>query len=256
MLTADLLPPPAANFLLPTRLPTRDELPDSLDIPVDNELQDLVPHLLLDALNDYWSHRTDWFFGINMGIFHTTGDDPHIPLIPDGFLSLGVEHRTEPHGRPSYIVWEEQNIVPKLVLECVSKTYGGEYDKKLKNYARLGILYYVVYNPLSTKRHKQPPLVVYRLTGKTYLPCLGEPVWLSEIGLGIGRSFGTYQKWPREWLYWYDYKGRRLLVAEERIQRERQRAERAEQRAEQAEQRAQRLAELLRQQGIDPDTLS
>lgn len=34
-----------------------------------------------------------------------------------------------------------------------------------------------------------------------------------------------------------------------------ERAERAEQRAEQAEQRAARLAELLRQQGIDPEDL-
>lgn len=142
-----------SNLLLSPNLPTREELPDSLEIPVDNELHTAVPQLLLDILSDYWSHRTDWFFGINMGIFHTTGVDPRVPLVPDGFLSLGVKHRPDPKGRPSYIVWEKNNIVPKLVLECVSKTYGGEYDKKMKKYARLGVLYYVVYNPTYYKRH-------------------------------------------------------------------------------------------------------
>ena len=48
-----------ATNRLEQRLPSRYELPDSLDIPVDNELQDLVPHLLLEVLTKHWSTRAE-----------------------------------------------------------------------------------------------------------------------------------------------------------------------------------------------------
>jgi hypothetical protein len=64
---------------------------------------------------------------------------------------------------------------------------------------------------------------------------------MPEIGLGIGREQVTYQAITREWLYWYDELGQRLLTPEER--------------ARQAEQRAHRLAKELRRRGIDPDSL-
>ncbi len=73
---------------LAVRLPSGDELPSSSDKPVDNELQTLIPHLLDDSLDEYWNERTDWFFGINMGIYHQTGENPRVPIVPDGFLSL------------------------------------------------------------------------------------------------------------------------------------------------------------------------
>jgi len=49
-------------------LPSSAELPDSDDIPVDNELQILIPNLLLAILSLIWQDREDWFFGINLGI--------------------------------------------------------------------------------------------------------------------------------------------------------------------------------------------
>lgn len=76
----------------------------------------------------------------------------------------------------------------------------------------------------------------------------GNPVWLPEVGLGIGAQRGTYAGLTREWLYWYDEQGRRFPTPEERIKQ-------AEQRAQQAEQRAQMLAEQLRSLGIDPGRL-
>jgi hypothetical protein len=51
------------------------------------------------------------------------------------------------------------------------------------------------------------------------------PVWLSEIGLKIGYERGTYLGITREWLYWYDESGRRLLAPEERVQQAEQRAQ-------------------------------
>jgi len=68
-------------------LPTGDELPDSDDIPVDNEDQNLIPNVLLFLLNFIWVKRSDWFFGVDMGIYHPTGIHPRVPIVPDGFLS-------------------------------------------------------------------------------------------------------------------------------------------------------------------------
>jgi hypothetical protein len=63
-------------------LPSSLELPDSDDTPVDedwsrrfppakkvrNEDQNLLPNILLFLLQFIWNERTDWFFGVDMGI--------------------------------------------------------------------------------------------------------------------------------------------------------------------------------------------
>lgn len=72
------------------QLPTSQELPCSDDTPVDNEDQNFLPNVLLFVLNALWSNRHDWFFGVDMAIYHTTGKNPRVPVVLDGFLSLGV----------------------------------------------------------------------------------------------------------------------------------------------------------------------
>ncbi len=230
-------------------LPSSEELPDSDDTPVDNELQDLIPGLLKAILALLWSERWDWFFGVDMGVYY----DPDKPaLVPDGFLSLGVKRFIDEDLRLSYVLWEEKKQ-PILVLEIVSQTHRGEYSTKKEFYAKeLGILYYVVYNPC---RRKNPPLEVYRLVNGEYELQPGNPIWLPEIGLGIGRDRGIYQGIAREWLYWYDEQGQRLLTPEERITEAEERANYEEQRRVEAEQKAQMLAERLKALGVDPETL-
>ena len=225
-------------------LPSSEELPDSDDTPVDNQLQHLIPGLLEAILALVWANRMDWFFGVDMGVYY----DPEEPaVVPDGFLSLGVERVFDENLRLSYVFWEENHTPPIMVLEVVSQTRRGEYTKKKKLYAELDVLFYVVYNP---HRRRKAPLEVYRLVDGEYVLLPPEnPVWLPEIGLGIGRERGTYQGITREWLYWYDDKGQRLLTPEERILQ-------AEQRARDVEQKAERLAEKLRELGIDPNSLN
>ncbi|MEH2117323.1 Uma2 family endonuclease [Nostoc sp.] len=209
-------------------LPSSEELPDSDDTPVDNELQDLIPGLLKAILAMAWPERMDWFFGVDMGIYY----DPDLPpIVPDGFLSLGVERFYDENLRPSYVLWEEKKL-PILALEVVSQTYRGEYSTKKAEYARLGFLYYVVYNPF---RRRKPRLEVYKLVNNTYELDDGNPVWLPEIGLGIGIERGAYLGITREWLYWYKAEGKRFLTSEER---------------------ANLLAKRLRSLGVDPDSLT
>ena len=202
----------------PRQLPSSAELPCSDDTPVDNEDQNFIPNLLLFLLQYIWANRNDWFFSVDMGVYHTTGVSPLVPIVPDGFLSLGVERRKEGKSRKSYVVWEENNIVPILALEIVSLTPGGEYDKKLDTYAKLGVLYYIIYNPEYWQRDRHQPFEVYRLVDDSYQLQIGEPFWMPEIGLGIGRSQYVSGNIQRQVLYWYDQQGKRYQTSEEQLE--------------------------------------
>jgi Uma2 family endonuclease len=220
------------QYELPRYLPTADELPCSDDTPVDNELQEIIPSLLKSILQILWADRMDWFFGIDMGIY-THPEQP--PIVPDGFLSLNVERFYDEELRPSYLLWEEE-IPPILVLEVVSTTPGGEYTTKLDNYARMGVLYYVIYNP---KRRRKPKLEIHKLVNGQYELQAANPLWMPEIGLGIGSERASYGALVREWLYWYDENNDRYPTPAEQIELERQRAD--------------RLASQLRALGIEPE---
>ena len=238
-------------------LPSTEELACSDDIPVDNEDQNFLPNILLFLLTSIWAERTDWYFGVDMGIYHTTGVNPRVPVVPDGFLSLGVERKKGGKSRRSYALWEENEVVPILTLEIVSHTPGDEYDEKLEIYRKLGVLYYIIYNPefwlrdseallLSADRHQ--PFEVYKLIDNNYQLQIGEPLWIPEVGLGIGRHRGVIGGVQQEILSWYDEQGNRYLTADEIAQQESRRAQTEQNRAEQ-------LAQYLRSLGIDTDNL-
>lgn len=250
-------------------LPTEEDLPDSDHRPLDNELQLLVPFLLRTILSLAWGSRQDWFMGVNIGLYHTLNQ---AAIGPDALLSLGVERvRPDNKLRLSYLVWQE-GVMPQWVLEVVSQTPGGEYERdrthedtkgKLIRYAEMGILYYTIYNPHHWRRDQHDSFEVYRLVDGVYQRQPGNPVWMPGLGLGIGTAQGTHDGYTREWLYWYDEQGNPYPAPDNVIQQERQRAEQERQRAEQAElqvkQLAQRLSRLdpdyLRSLGIDPETL-
>lgn len=250
----------------PSSLLTEDDLPETDHQPVDNELQILLPNLLRVILALLWAERMDWFLGVNLGVYH----DPKLSAIgPDAFLSLGVTRYKRESGRLSYVIAQENNVVPQWVLEVVSKTPGGEYGDKLRQYAEIGVLYYTVYNPDYWQRDRHEPFEVYRLEQGEYLRQAGNPVWMPEIGLGIGCAVGTHEGFQRQWLYWYDEQGNRHpapenVIAQERearsqaeqqLEQERQLRSQAEQTALQERQLREDLLERLRQRGIDLDDL-
>jgi Uma2 family endonuclease len=232
-------------------LPSTQDLPCSDETPVDNEDQNLLPNILLFLLRSIWAGRMDWYFGVDMAIYHTTGEDPTIPVVPDAFFSIGVERRKGGKSRLSYATWEEAGVVPILVLEMVSQTIRGEYDAKMSLYGKLGVLYYVIYNPelWGQKRKKEhQAFEVYKLASGQYQLQQGDPCWMPEVGLGIGRCQMISDNEAQEQLAWFNEAGDRYPTSEERADLERQRANLERQRAEQ-------LEEFLRSQGFDPDHL-
>ncbi|MFN3360639.1 MAG: Uma2 family endonuclease [Pseudanabaenaceae cyanobacterium] len=212
-------------------------LPSSSDdTPVDNEAQNLLPNILLFVLRTIWHDRQDWFFGVDMAIYHTTGANPRIPVVPDAFLSLGVPRKKGGKTRLSYVLWEENYIPPILVLEMVSHT------PKMAIYQRLGVLYYTIYNPEYWQGDRHQPFEVYKLQ-------VGEPYWLEEVELGIGRCVVGGE----EQLAWFDRNGQRFLTPDQLLAQERLEKEKALAEALQALQEKERLAQYLRNMGIDPD---
>ena len=225
-------------------LPSTEELPCSDDTPVDNEDQNFLPNLLLFMLTSIWADRMDWFFAVDMALYHTTGTNPRIPVVPDAFLSLGVERKKGGKSRRSYATWEENDTVPIMALEMVSHKPGGEYTDKMAIYTNLGILYYVLYNPEFYRRDRHEPFEVYKLVNGSYQLQNGEPFWMSEIGLGIGRSQQVIGGIDQEILCWYNAQGSAYPTPDEiqtQLESERQRLEQLEQ--------------YLRSLGIDPDNL-
>ncbi len=102
-------------------------------------------------------------------------------------------------------------------------------------------IYYIIYNPQYWRRDQHQPFELYKLVDGEYQLQIGEPFWMPEVGLGIGRGTYTSGTIRREVLYWYDESGKRYLTPDEVAQNERQ-------------QRL-RLAAKLRELGIDPDSI-
>jgi Putative restriction endonuclease len=258
--------PVIEDFHFPPGLPTAEDLPCSDGKPVDSELQDLLPSLLQAILFDLWRDQPrDWLFSIDMGFYHTP-DQPAIS--PDGMLSLGIAPVPNENLRSSYVLWQEK-VLPLFVLEVVSKTLGKERTRKRAIYESIGILYYLIYAPLS-----QPPkrFQLYKLIAGEYVlqTDAGLPAyWMPELGLAIGAERRLVDGIEREWLFWYDEAGARHPTPSDRAELESQRASLESQRADSeaqradseaqarrvAEQAAEALRRKLRDLGIDPDLI-
>ncbi len=216
------------------------------DAPVDNLFSERQQRLLADSLYTSWdaagAHRP-FLAMTNVGLFFALSTPPYVP---DVLVSLDVRLPDDPFPKKnrSYFIWE-YGKPPEIVIEIVSNRKGGELDEKLDGYARLGVTYYIVYDPelLLT----QQALYVYARRDLRFVPIA--PETLPGIGLGVTLWEGEYEDLSGVWLRWIDSEGNLLLTGKERAEQERQRAE-------QERQRAEVLAAKLRELGIDPDQIT
>ncbi len=105
-------------------------------------------------------------------------------------------------------------------------------------YANLGVLYYVIYNPEFWQRDLHQPFEVYRLVDGVYQLQIGEPYWMPEVGLGIGRCQTVFGKMQQEQLGWFNHLGIRYPTIDELADNERQRADAAQVQLDNERQRA------------------
>lgn len=219
------------------------------DIPLDNFQSEKQQRLLTEPLYSSWFPGIPFIAAANVGVFYAIKQEP---IVPDVFLSLNVQMPQDWNQKQnrSYFVWEFGKV-PEVAIEVVSNKEGKELGTKKDNYARIGVIYYAIFDPL---RQLQKPeemngslLKVYVLTAGRYVE-LAQP-WLETVGLGLTLWEGMFETQPGLWLRWCDSEGRVIPTGAERAMLE-------QQRADQAEARARQLAERLRAMGIDPDEVT
>ena len=133
---------------------------------------------------------------------------------------------------------------PDVVIEIVSNRKGEEQGTKRHEYARIGVPYYIIYDPRQNLRGDV--LEVYELRAREYVR--RPDTWFPNIGLGVTLWQGAFEGRHGTWLRWCDQGGEVIPTGAERAESERQRVDIERQRAE-------RLAEKLRELGVDPDRL-
>lgn len=201
------------------------------DEPVDNLFSEKQQRLLARTLYSSWNPPPleksitprKFLAAANVGIFLSRYESP---LVPDFFLSMDVEPHEDFYSKEhrTYFVWEFGKV-PELALEIVSNKVGREINGKLKKYAQMGVMYYVVFDP--THQLSKNVLTVYELGfGKRLRP--REDSKLPELGLSLKLWDGVFEDKSGRWLRWYDAKGKLLLTGEERASQAEKRATKAE----------------------------
>ncbi len=250
--------------------PDIDDLVIEDDTPVDNLISEKQQRLLTGSLysNDGVLGNRVFLAAANVGVFYAIKQPP---LVPDVFVSLDVEVAqdwTQKKNR-TYFVWEFGKP-PDIVIEIVSNREGNELGRKLREYARMGVGYYAVFDPL----HQLGSIDLYLFENRANRYQALTDSWFEELGLGLTLWDGVFEGKRDRWLRWHDKTGAVIPTGAERANQERQRADtesqradtesqRAEaesqradtecQRAEAAEAKAIQLADQLRSLGIDPN---
>lgn len=241
-------PSPVAVADLPVLPPTQDDLPYDDGVPMETQRHNFQLSLLIDVLNPWLEARGDGFAGGNMFLYYSLEQVRHNTFVgPDFFVALDV-----PRGeRKSWVIWE-QGKGPDVVVELLSASTA-RHDKTHKKalYARqMHVPEYYWYDPFDPE-----DFAGFTLHGNDYRQSVADPqgrLHSPALNLDLGRWTGTFRGVATVWLRWFTPEGAMLPTEAEAAQ---QQAEAAQQQAETAQLRAERLAERLRQLGVDPDLL-
>ncbi len=269
-------PPRPAHETLPTMYDLPSEFPEEPGLP--DEFHDLQPQLLSRTLSLTNYSNSERFTGSDINLYY----DVHHRLWhkrPDWFFAVNVprvyQSEEGEEARRSYVVWQEGKS-PSVVVEFISprtekEDLGRFYEEadripearseddeqssesivdrssppsKLKVYEEyLSVPHYIVYSRYTRR------LRYFKLIGGRYeeQPVqAGSPkIWLSELEIGLGLWDDYFDGLPGPWLRWCDAQGDWFLTD---IERERLAKE-------EAQSRAQKLAEKLKELGVDPDSL-
>lgn len=274
-------PPRSPRETLPTMYDLPSEFPEEPGLP--DEFHDLQPQLLsrtlslkdcaadnrftgsdlnlyYDVLHPLWHKRPDWFLALNVPRLYDGYDtrrsyvvwqEGHSPTVVVEFLSPRTER--EDLGR----FYEEADQIgdsrPESSPETVFEGTNGDQEanqgadktappSKVVAYEKyLRVPHYIVYSRYSQR------LRYFKLIGSRYeeqpVQDQAPMIWLNDLEIGLGLWDGYFEGLPGPWLRWCDSTGDWFLTdtEQERLEKER------------TQERADRLAEKLRELGVDPD---
>lgn len=212
-------------------VPNLDHLITEDDTPVDSRYSERQMKLLSVPLFESWPQGKPFEALTNVGLF--SKPDNESVVVPDFLLSLGVEPKPLSENRESrsYFIWV-YGKPPNLVVEIVSNKVGGELDRKLEVYERMGVAFYAVHDPEHYLGNRE--LRLFRLEGGRYVEA-ANPYALPELGLGFAIWEGAYLDLKERWLRFTDETGRLIPTGEEKAKEAEERVARAEARTKEAE---------------------
>lgn len=227
------------------KLPADYVLPDD---PVDNITQPMLAMALTESLGGAGQLSETTLTTTNYGICATINDKMVVKAPDWSFIPRIYVPRVEVER--SYTP-QLQGEIPTIVMEFLSETAGEEFSMKRSYppgkwffYERvLKVPNYAIFdsesgglevNHLDRNGIYQPQLMDENLR-----------YWIPEMKLFLGVWQGTKEERSGYWLRWWNESGQLLLWGAEAVEQERQRADTEQE-------RSRRLADKLRELGVDP----
>jgi Uma2 family endonuclease len=249
METVHAIAPPVAvrTSLNIIALPDHTQLPESDGSIVENFQERPLSALLSSAITPLLRQRHpdgQYAIGSDSGIYWRLTDPLEKGAIsPDWFYIPNVPPLLDGYFRRSYVMWQE-HVAPLIVIEFVSKDGADERNQtpmkgKFWIYEKaLRVPYYGIFDGW------RRTLEVYHLVGGNYQLVEANEYGqypIKELGVALGLWYGTYENLEVLWARWYDDEGRIIPTREESCMK--------------AEMDRERLAERLRELGIDPESV-
>lgn len=247
---------------LPSENPEEPGLPDDFHF-----LQPLLLYLTFEPANwnpdlVYSAPDLNLYYDLNHPLWYKR---------PDWFGVVGVGKLYQGRDlRLSYVTWQER-VNPFVVIELLSPGTEGEdlgetqqqenkpptkwdvYEKILR------VPYYIVFSRYTNE------IRPYHLVGGHYEVMDftdNNRLLMPELGLSLGLWEGTFRGIDRLWLRWFNLEGELISLSEEEVIEAKLEASAAKLEANVAKQeanvakiKAEKLAEKLRQLGINPDEI-
>lgn len=221
-------------------------MPDATQIESDEpEMESSIHYmqllLLVSCLEWLWQERNDYFIGANLTIYFSRQQLRNRDFRGSDFFLV---QPTQKRPRKSWVVWEEEGQYPNLIVELLS-TSTATVDRTIKKELyqnRFRTPEYFWFSPETLE------FSGFRLIGHQY-----QEITLDDRGWRWSEELGLYLGVEAERLRYFTVEGVKVPTPEEAARSEMERVQRVELELGLERQRSERLAEKLRELGIDPE---
>ncbi len=252
------------------------------DYAASNRFTGTDLNVYYDLNHTGWHKRPDWFLAVDVPRAYDESQQPRmsyvvwqeqqVPTVVVEFLSLNTERQDlgRFYGEADRIFDEEMMLknpasVPKLLTDEERASKQTPPDKFTVYEQYLKVPHYIVYSRYTSRlryfkhdglRYQEQPVQ------KNQAPA----IWLPDLKIGLGVWDDYFEDLLGPWLRWCNEDGNWFLtdIEKERLEKEAAQktmqeaqtaAQEAQTEAQQAQERTGKLAQKLRELGIDPDNI-
>jgi Uma2 family endonuclease len=210
----------------------------------------IAMNALITSLRYSWQPDRDFFVGGNMFIYFSDREVFNKDFRgPDFFVALNANSQSDRQG---WVVWQEGGHYPDIIIELVSdSTANTDKTSKKELYERtFRTPDYFIFHPSESQSFEG-----WHLSNSHYQAIAPNEqgwLWSRSLQLWLGIWEGEIERLNGSWLRFFDREGNLILLPNEFAAIKTIRANQEFERAESERQRVDRLAEKLRQLGIEP----